>query len=199
MTRRYSVLAIAISLFALASTSLAQTIDPRSQGVNAKMKIEIGMSPDEVKKAIGKPAAVEGGFPEDDEGSLVGMPKMVGQLNQSTWFYMYSPFETTVEVPGGFACTVNGRRVSKTVFDSYQGQRKVYILDGQIIEPSMGRGYELLRNPGLRTEELDPGRTWSAARKKKTATRNVIPVLCVIFDKGTQVVAATKLYYMTRN
>jgi hypothetical protein len=55
------------------------------------------MTPGEVKRAIGNPQSIEGGFPNSSEEIIEEMPEQVGQLDNSTWFYAYKVIRIYVE------------------------------------------------------------------------------------------------------
>jgi hypothetical protein len=58
-----------------------------------EQKIDIGMTTDEVRKALGKPTAVKSGAPlsglEEEDQLLLTLPQLSGQLVSSTWCYYY--------------------------------------------------------------------------------------------------------------
>lgn len=153
--------------------------------------VKIGFSPNEVKGKLGNPSAVEGGFP-DESGILVkDSPKMAGQMNYSTWFYINDVKE--LDIPDAIYF-INGEFVSKDFYEMYADKDFVYMLEGKIISESMGSSYALTRKSGLQKVPIDPEKI--GYQNEGTYKLRVIPVYCVIFDKGTQVVAGTKAYFM---
>ena len=110
--------------------------------------------------------------------------------------------------------TVNGFDISELMFDRYLSVDSVYILVGMVVSPEEGKRLELLGDDNLRIvqKEVDHTRVQSVFDEhlkvvkkdgKQTLIRTVqarkvtkqfIPIVAVIFDKGTQVVAATRVF-----
>ena len=42
------------------------------------------MTPDEVKRVVGRPQAIEGGFPNSNESIVTDLAEQAGQINNST-------------------------------------------------------------------------------------------------------------------
>lgn len=211
MRKRFSVLiaaAIVASLmFAAYSLAADHTDRLRRYRVKEEAKVTVGMSTNQVKAKLGAPAAVEAGFPKIDDSQVVFFdePKMVGQLNNSTWFY-FSAAEVirfTDDILPETKYVINSTKTTKELYERYEGEKTLYILKGEIISPTMGQGYKLTRNPDLREQVIDrnPKITYIDVPKGPEgkpigrSTTVYLPVLCVIFEKGTGVVAATRAYY----
>jgi hypothetical protein len=220
-------------------------------------KIQVGMTPNEVKQMLGRPQAIEGGFPRSSKSIIIDFPEQAGQMNNSTWFYFYpalslkldagteklyivNGFEVSENIFKSYAdadevylykgkvvfredgvrscqyiCTLNGRQVSERIFDEYVGVDSVYIYKGLIVRPEEGKRYALLKDANLRVVQKDAdqtgaqrvlGENFKIVQKdaKQTLVRTVsgrkvtkkfMPIVAVIFDKGTQVVASTKVFF----
>lgn len=155
-------------------------------------KVEVGMSTEEVKKALGRPKAIEGGFPNADELIISGMPEQAGQLNNSTWFYFFKQITVNVDDP---TYKVNGFPVSEEDYVAYLRLNEVYIYKGQVIHPRMADSYKVLQDPKLIIVSKNTATTYKNSKPKKVR-QSYTPVYCVIFDRGTQVVASTKMFFM---
>ena len=58
----------------------------------------------------------------------------------------------------------------------------------------MGDGYKITKNTRLNVKPLKKSETYF--ENTGNTSIKLIPMYCVVFDKGTQVVAATKAYYV---
>jgi outer membrane protein assembly factor BamE (lipoprotein component of BamABCDE complex) len=181
----------------LSSVLLAQNFDKLFDYEKQLLKkISVGSTPQEVRNILGKPKAVEGGFPESNETIIFEMPKQVGQINNSTWFYTF-PAKTYILKTQKGDYFINGLPVSKSLYESYANWDSIYFKDGNIVEPSEGRAGMILNKSGVIFVKKDLASTKAINLKTdKTYKVKYTPVLCVIFDKGTQVVALTKVYFM---
>lgn len=153
-------------------------------------KVHLGMTAQEIRSLLGSPKAIEGGFPQSEEQLIKEFPNMVGQLNNSTWIYFYDPI--TVTLMKGFY--INGQEVNEQEYNAYKELRMIYLLDGKVIDPVMAEGYKITKKKNLIVVPKDPIDAKSEMGQPYKAS--VIPVYCVIFDKGTQSVASTKAYFM---
>jgi hypothetical protein len=172
----------------------SQTYELLSFKKTKDTKIEIGMSIQEVKKAFGSPKSIELGFPEDEETIIQSFPNMKGQLNYSTWLYVYDPIYLDLNENTNQGYFINNIAVSKFDYDSYKDLAEVYLYEGKIINPSMASSYKQVKSPKLssvpKTEQhYNP----NEIKSKKSP---LIPVYCIIFEKGTQVVIKTKAYLL---
>jgi hypothetical protein len=158
-------------------------------------KVDVGMSPDEVKRILGKPKAVEGGLPESDSQFVTELPDQVGQINNSTWFYFLPIQRLLVDEPGAEIYIINNERVSKELYESYLHLDTVYFYQGEIEDPVYGRAHALMRDSKLRILPKDTLMSSAITLKGQTLRKEFRPIFCVIFDRGTQVVAATKMLY----
>lgn len=222
-------------------------------------KIQVGMTPNEVKQMLGRPQAIEGGFPKSSKSIIIDFPEQAGQMNNSTWFYYYpalslkldagtdklytvNGFEVSEDIFGSYAdadadevyiykgkvvssgegkhyfhytYSMNGLKVPENVFDSYVGVDSVYMYGAEIVHPDAAMSYKSLKDMNLRTVRKDmdqtgvqriPDENLKVVQKnsKQTSVRTVparkvtkkfTPIVAVVFDKGTQVVAATKVFF----
>jgi hypothetical protein len=189
-------------------------------------QIEVGMSAEEVKKKIGRPKAVESGFPNTDSLIILDMPAQVGQLNYSTWFYFFSILSLDVPKPIAAKCFVNGTEVSETEYENYiAGQfvinktevseemyndykdlEEIYLVDKEIIFPVSKEYYQKEDSSTFSIQPKNHKDTYRVPRKigKGTYTTKAhigseklmfVPIFCVLFDRGTQVVASTKMMF----
>ncbi|MEK7719310.1 MAG: hypothetical protein AAB347_06835 [Bacteroidota bacterium] len=151
-------------------------------------KVKIGFSPAEVKSAIGNPNAVQSGFP--DTNNVYFDDKMVGQLNYSTWFYFLKPVQLVI----GELYLVNNHPTTKEVYNSYLNSDEVFYYDGNIVNKEFGDKYQNSKDDKITSEKLVKESTKYVPFDGK-ATKTLIPIYCVLFDKGTLVVAGTKAYF----
>ena len=158
-------------------------------------KAEVGMTADEVKKVLGRPRAIEGGFPEISGRILATVPNQAGQLNNSTWFYWYDNISYVYDYQGGKRYYVNDRPVTEELFIEYKDREKVFLYKDEVIDTSIAKEYLFLKDPNLIVAYRDY-RTEMREEKSKKITQKLKPILCVIFDKGTQVVADTRIYFL---
>ena len=99
-------------------------------------KVQVGMSGDDVKKVVGFPQAVDGGFPDDPNSIVRDLPKQKGQLNYSTWFYLFSTIKTLPLGASGSRTTytLNGGAVSEQIYDDYVNKDTLfYNTEGHIL------------------------------------------------------------------
>jgi len=172
------------------SFAFAQTAEMSKYLKTIGSNISIGSSTSEVKNLIGKPFAVEGGFPTVEELVLTKAPEHSGQMNYTTWYYKYpikkyfSPFKHF---------TINNIAVSEYIFNSYKDSANVYFYKDKIIHPLEVQSYIILKNENLSHSPIKRETTKSLSSKIKYS---YIPFLCIIFDKGTQVVADQKKFFL---
>jgi hypothetical protein len=156
------------------------------------LKVQLGMTAQEIRGVLGSPKAIEGGFPKSEGNLIKEFPEMVGQLNNSTWIYYYDPISVTIDPQVGFY--VNGQFVDEQEYNAYKDLEYVYLFEGKIIDPGMGKGYKVTKNEKLKVVAKDSNNTkFEIGQSYKL---KVIPVYCVIFDKGTQSVASTRAYFI---
>lgn len=159
---------------------------------NSKDKlVSVGLSPSEVKSKIGNPKAVESGFPDSREMLISEMPGMAGQINYSTWFYVFEPKDLILPKS---TYIVNGEPTSERIYLSYIGKSLVYYVEGKLISEDLAKDYKLTGSSKLKSKPLDKELTKDVG--EGTITMKVIPIYAVIFDKGTQVAASTRAYFL---
>lgn len=187
-----------IVLILIFSTTL---IIPQSDPLDkytAKMekKISVGMSTAEVKAAIGKPFGIESGFPDRDyEVIFSEFPEMKGQLNYTSWIYkMPNIYRTHAE--DGSEYYINGSEVSSVIYKDYEGKDTVCVCENETIFPSTVDQYKLLGKIVCYVP-IDYKTTYVRKLKPKKVKSYYTPLVYVIFDKGTQVVAGVKIYYVS--
>jgi hypothetical protein len=194
---------IIISYFALAITSIAAYFDKTKTLLEFEMKInysvEIGMSVKQVREILGSPTAVEGGFPESDIYFVKRMSKFYGQLVYSTWVYFYDPILEVTEITPGIHYFVNDIKTSKDLFETYKSLDVVYVFESEIIPPNMAEGYKLTKNPKLIELQKNTAKFIRKHHDGGEEIRKYIPIVCIIFEKGTQSVAEIKIYYIKEN
>lgn len=190
---RFQIVVVFVIVFCSNSLSQLKKLD---QFENRVMnKIEIGMKPDEVKKKLGKPKTIEGGFPDIKNRILFEQPAQIGQINNSTWFYTFDNISIIHDYIGGVVYYVNGISVSEDIYNQYKDKLDVYMLGNEIIDTSMAKSYLSLKSPNLKKVNRDY-RTEVKNEKPRKVTEIVRPIVCIIFDRGTQVVAAKKVFYL---
>jgi|GEM_PF-1661104 len=198
-------LSLFVMLFALVPTpSPAQDWDGNLAGqvgdlnrFELKMlpKIQVGMTRNEVKQVLGRPQAIEGGLPKSSKSIIIDFPEQAGQMNNSTWFYFYPLLTSKVDEPKKTHYIVNGYEVSEDISDKYVGVESVYVHEGQVVYPESGKGYEFLKDVNLKIVQRDVKQTLVRTVPVRKVTKKFMPIVAVIFDKGTQVVAATKVFF----
>ena len=138
-------LSTVILLFIYVSLATAQIDKLLSIKDKLEKKISVGSSTDEVKKIIGKPDAIEGGFPNSNSTIISDLPEQVGQLNSSTWFYFLPKRKVTYDLPEDGLCYLNGIQVSIDVYNEYIAQDSIYLHEGIPVPYSMAEGYKVLK------------------------------------------------------
>lgn len=182
-----------ISLFVKANN--AQLDDLFRLKTNLEKKVSVGSTTEEVKKILGKPKAIESGFPKTDEILPLEFPEQVGQLNNSTWFY-FLPVHNIVHNSSVEAiCYLNGFKVNQDLYEGYATLDSIYLYKGKPAYLYMAEGYEVLKDQYLKLVRKEITGTSIKILKARKVTSSFIPVLCVIFDKGTQAVASTKVFF----
>lgn len=190
-------LILLITLASINLISLSQNTELYLQVQRDKFKsskdklVVVGQSPNEVKSKIGNPKAVEGGFPEGEQILISEFPEMVGQMNYSTWLYSFNPIDLVIPDAIYF---INGELTSERIYNEYKDKSMVFYLDGKLISYGMGEGYRITKKAGL--QQIPLNRETTKYEDSGAHSIKVIPLYCVIFDKGTQVVAATKSYFL---
>jgi hypothetical protein len=184
-----------ISLLLVTSSTVAQLRTLVDFENSIKKKIEVGMSTDEVKKVLGRPKAIEGGFPDESTSIIADMPEQKGQINNSTWFYFYNIMSVKVDEAPVITYLLNGKPVSEQIFDDYVGKDTVYYHDGSIIFTASAQSYRDLNDTRLQGYPIDRKQTFISKPLPRRVTKVFLPIFCVIFDRGTQVVAATRMFF----
>jgi hypothetical protein len=162
-------------------------------------KVLIGMSAEEVKRSMGRPESVLAGFPKSDRILIDELPPQVGQLNNSTWFYFRDRYGIHYPFAGGMVYRVNGIPVAKEMYDSYLTSSQVFLYEDDVVFPATGQGYRELNDPKLRVRPKYKELTYAKNEKSGTVTRWFTPILCVVFDRGTQVVASVQVFFKPMN
>ena len=134
-----------IVLCAQSSNIAEKLADLQIQLVN---KISIGSSTAEVKGVLGKPTAVETGFPESEE--LIFFDEfpddMVGQLNYTTWFYRLSEKKITYTVYSDTSYFINGVKVFSSSYNYYLDKdsiyyRPIFLINGEVVSIDLYKSY----------------------------------------------------------
>lgn len=189
------IFCICMCLVLLATCSYAQRNKLYQIKQTLEKKVSVGSSTDEVKKILGKPNAIEGGFPQSDEMIISSFPDQVGQVNSSTWFYIMSISKLTSTSKDDAIYYLNGKVVQEDVFNEYKSKDSVWFHDGKPISLLMVEGYRIMQDKSLEIHQKLYNECSIPAPKTQKVTSLFMPILCVIFDRGTQVVAATKVYF----
>jgi hypothetical protein len=189
------IIASLLILLFLISRINAQIPELIKIGQTLEKKISVGSSAEEVKKIIGKPKTIESGFPKIDSILPLDLPEQVGQLNNSTWFYFMPIKKITFYVRDDEIFFLNGILVDKDLYNEYVHKWSIYLYRGEMISPSMADSYKLLRDTHLTSIDKDYHNSLIINYKSHEATASFIPVLCIIYDKGTQVVSSTKVFF----
>ena len=187
---------ISVLIFTLTMCASADVLEDFSKEI--KDKVQLGMTTAEVRSVIGSPKIVQSGFPQASEGIIDEAPKLAGQLVQSTWFYFKEPIDK-VTFFNGILYQINGAETTKELYDQYKGRGTVYRLDKKIIDAGMASGYRLTRNEKLDSLSINKETTTAKDVGKVTITKKYVPMVCVIFERGTQSVAAVKIYFKLVN
>jgi hypothetical protein len=182
-------------IFSFTSLHFSQVKELYQIKVKLENKVSVGSSVPEVKNVLGKPNAVEGGFPNSDSLTIISLPKLVGQLNNSTWFYFLPKRKIIYDVQEGELYYLNGIEVSGDIYDDYKQLDSIYIRAGKPIPIAMASSYISLRDEKLQLVAKNKNDCYMKKIKAHKESMYFFPIVCVIFDKGTQVVAATKVYF----
>lgn len=177
-------------------SSLYSQIDKLTQmKQRLEKKVSVGSTTEEVKKILGKPKSVEGGFPNSDEMILKYLPEQVGQLNNSTWFYFFHAFKITYETQDKILYYLNGQEISQSLFFDYYKRDSIYFYNGEPISVVLAERFKNLRDISLKLIPKKQNKCFYKKLNPHIETALYIPILCVIFDRGTQVVASTRVYF----
>lgn len=183
-----------ITVFSICSFSQVSKIISTEKKISNK--IEIGMSGDEVKKIVGRPKAIESGFPDTEESIIEEFPSQVGQLNCSTWFYFYNAITISTSKTNTDSYYINDLKVSEDEFNKYKEQREIIIYENKIIDPLAVEWYKNnLDSTKIKIQLRNDIKTFIVKGKPYIERKKLVPILCVIFDKGTQVVASKKVLF----
>jgi len=179
----------------LISLSFAQVSNLLDYEKKVLKKIEVGMSGEEVKKKIGRPKRVESGFPNTDEQIILKLPEQVGQLNYSTWFYFFNKIKAVIPRTIDEQFFINKIKVSEEVYIYYKDLKEIYLFDGSLVFPDTKDYYRRMDSTKFVIQPRSAKDTYYLEAKVVNEEKEVIPILCVLFDRGTQVVASTKLLF----
>jgi hypothetical protein len=177
------------------SLSFAQVSNLLEYETRVSKKIEVGMSGEEVKKKIGRPKAVESGFPNTQEKVILELPEQVGQLNYSTWFYFFDKITAIIPKTIDEQFFINGIEVSEEVYIYYKDFQEIYLFDGNIIFPDAKDYYRKKDSTRFVVQPRRATDTHYLMARVVNEKKEVIPILCILFDRGTQVVASTKFLF----
>jgi hypothetical protein len=159
-----------------------------------KDKVQIGMSVAEIKAIFSNPKAIESGFPSSTTSIIKELPEQRGQMNYTTWFYFYPAISLIYEEPASGSYLINNKSIVKSTYDSYVNADSVYTLNGEIIAEAAAESYKTLKDKRLKKEL----KTSMQSTPNKVSDRYFIPVHCIIFEKGTQSVADSKMYFILK-
>ncbi len=252
----FLIIALTITQSIAQKSNLAEKLsDLQLKLVN---KISIGSSPEEVKSKLGKPSAVEVGFPDSEELIFFEAfnPHQSGQLNYTTWFYYLSKKDITYTVYADTSYFINAEQVSIDLYNYYLDKDSVYYkpickinnedvpldiynyyLDKDSIyinstynidyppkrlsqkssgseasKKKMGRLFMKKESQEMKLGGLESSillirkyKKEYVLEKKVSQEKKVnkqhnsndkfLPILCIIFERGTNVVASIKVYF----
>ncbi len=185
---------IFLLLFITTSLLLCQNNSPNDEK-NIIPKIKVGMSQSDVKAIIGLPDAVESGFPDTDDLILREMPEQRGQLNNSSWFYHRKTHALSRMTKNKYKYFINDKEVQKRIYEDYLSEDSIYVYSGNIIAINLAWQYMKLNDNHLCTIAKDTLKTFKKLDVKGKKVYDFFkPVICIIFDRGTNVVASIKLF-----
>ena len=182
-----------LSTLLISNLSFAQVSNLLEYENRVSRRIEVGMSGEEVKAKIGRPKAVDSGFPNTQEKIILKLPEQVGQLNYSTWFYFFDKIIALIPKTIDEQFFINKIQVSEEIYNYYKDFQKIYLFDGSIVFPDAKDYYQ--RKDSTKFVIQPKSETDTYHLMAKVVEEKVIPILCVLFDKGTQVVASTKFMF----
>lgn len=178
--------------FAFSCTCMAQQSALAKFKIVKDSKIQLGMTPQEIRAIFGAPKAIESGFPDAESGFISDAPKLVGQLNSSSWMYTFDLITVDVATVAGYY--VNGQEVDQNDYEAYEDESLVYMREGKVIGPGMAKGYKVTKDKKLTS--VPKNRATTKIEQGEISKVPVLPVYFVIFDKGTQSVASTRAYFI---
>lgn len=186
---------ISILLILFGSSCYSQIEKLNNFAKTKQSKVKVGMSVAEVKAVFSNPKAIEGGFPSSDEVIRTSVPEQRGQLNYSTWTYFYPAMKILYDSPIDATYSINGVSVTEADYKKYATIDEAYYIDGRIITIENAEGYKVTgRGNELKKVPITERKYTSASNEKVNKT--FIPMLCIIFEKGTQSVADSRMYFM---
>ncbi len=158
-------------------------------------QIQVGMTGEEVKKKIGRPKAVQGGFPNTDDRIIIELPEQAGQLNYSTWFYFFDIITITVPKDSDAKFFINKIEVSEGMYNDYKDLEEIYLVDSSIIFPAGKEHYQREDSSSFSIQRKSHKDTYILKPKVVNEKKKFVPIFSVLFDRGTQVVASTKFMF----
>lgn len=174
---------IKMALFQIYANDYEQLDNKREQFLKG---IKVGSSITLIKKKLGDPFSIELGFPDVDALTVDLFPKFVGQMNYTTWVYKKKTITSEHSVD---FCYINDVLVENYIYSDCLGKSHVFMYKDFILPPSADlndhfEGDLYIKEP-IKSMEIRPTKIIS----------RYTPVLCIIFEKGTQVVAEAKLFF----
>lgn len=156
-------------------------------------RIEIGMTPDEVKDTIGRPDSILAGSPGVTSDRMVSMPDLRGEERFSTWFYFHEVIFEDELLEGDTTSTINGKTVPNALFEKYKYRTSVYLFHNQLIHPDQVIEDDLWRDPDLKI--VDNARIEQHISPPRIIQTPYRPVLSITFDGITRVVSSKKVFF----
>jgi len=161
-------------------------------------RIKVGMTTDEVKKILGNPKSVSGGFPEIEHGSItLDSPSFAGQINNSTWLYyekMFSYRELESNPKADYY--LNYLRVSEKMYKEYESLENIHYYKGDIVLPYLAEHYKGLGDGQYTVSPKDTVASYYETHPARMLNVILQPMIAVIFDRGTTVVASCRVFYV---
>ena len=221
MKKRFCSLIIMVLLVATTFPALAQNIQREAElfdssqedsvmtVVRKKMlsKLRVGMSQSQVRQILGNPKRIEAGAPEKDEDIILMPPGWFsGKLVYSSWFYPNSskrkmvcriePYEKTT------AYRVNGLYASKDQYDEFTRCGSAYIVPGRtrtLYDNKYMAELDISIRKKVIVEPIDAATTTIKNIPAKYIQVIYMPSLFVVFEKSSNLVCGTKLYFLRIN
>jgi len=156
-------------------------------------RIEIGMTPDEVKDTIGRPDSILAGSPGATSDKMISMPDLRGEERFSTWFYLHEVIFEDELLGGDTTSTINGRTVPNALFEKYKYRTSVYLYNDRLINPDQVIEQDLWRDPNLSI--VDNARIEQKVSPPRIIQTPYRPVLSITFDGITRVVSSMNVFF----
>lgn len=170
-------------------------------------KLRVGMSQSQVRQIMGDPNLIQAGVPKKDEGAILMPPgAYTGELVCSSWLYLINkkgrivcrtePREATTEY------RVNGLNASKEQYDEFTRCGSAYIVPGRtrtLYDNKYMAELDISIRKKVIVEPIDAATTTIKNIPAKYIQVIYMPSLFVVFEKSSNLVCGTKLYFLRIN